>query len=92
MYCIRVYLDLISLSGLLIVLVGLGGNGLSLGSGSGSGGMAAVRSGFMNLLFLVYTPLCIVLRLYELPSPTGHCTICAGVHTFLFGSSCTITF
>ena len=49
MYSTRVYLDLISLSGLLIVLVGLGGNGL----GSGSGGTASVRSGFMNFLFLV---------------------------------------
>ena len=53
MSCIRVSFDSISLSGLLIVLVGLGGNSLSLGSGSGSGGMASVRSGFMNLLFLV---------------------------------------
>ena len=53
MDCIRVYLDSLSLSGLLIVLVGLGGNGLGLGSGSGLGGTVSVRSGFMNLLFLV---------------------------------------
>ena len=51
MYYIRVYLDSINLSGLLIVLDGLGSNGLNLGSGSGCA--ASVRSGFMNLLFLV---------------------------------------
>ena len=52
---VTVYLDLISLCGLLIVLVDLGGNGLTLGSGSGGivGSIASVRSGFMNLLFLV---------------------------------------
>ena len=45
MYCIGVYLDSISLSGLLIVLVGLDGSSPSLCSGFGSGDMVSVRSG-----------------------------------------------
>ena len=74
-----------SLSGFLIVLVGLSISGLTPGPSSCS--TASVKSGFMNLLYLVYIPPCIVLRLYDLPSLTGHCLICAGVHIFLSGSS-----
>ena len=64
------YLDSMSLPGFLIILVGLVATGLVLGFGIGAS--VAVRSGLINLLFLVYTPPCIVLRLYDLPSPVGH--------------------
>ena len=78
-----------SLSGLWIVLVGL----VTFDSliGSVTGASAAVESGLMNLLFLVYIPPCIVFRLYDLPTGVGHWMISAGVHMFLSGSSCTTT-
>ena len=52
------YLDSMSLSGFLIILVGLVATGLALGFGIGAS--VAVRSSLINLLFLVYTPPCIV--------------------------------
>ena len=42
-----------SLSGFLIVLAGLGILGSVSDSGLGFGNIASVKSGFMNLLFLV---------------------------------------
>ena len=74
-----------SLSGFLMVFVGLAIRGSV--SGLGPGNAASVKSGFMNLLFLVYTPLCKVLRLYDLPLLVGHWMISAGVQIFLSGSS-----